>query len=133
MKKKKKKISEANLKRTATRKATQDRHAGMIVKTFETKIQKNKLNKETKIALPKLFLETKWLYNHLVEQDDYKTVSDKISEVPVLVKDKYQIRELEYLSSQMKQGVITRFANNIKGLGVKKSQGETVGKRQLHA
>lgn len=128
MKKKKKKISEANKKRTATRKETQGRHAGMIVKTFETKIQKNKLNKETKVALPKLFLETKWLYNHLAAQEDYKTVSDKISEVPVLVKDKYEIRELNYLSSQMKQGVITRFANNIKGLAVKKSHGETVGK-----
>ena len=126
--KKKKKISKANKQRGATKKATQKRHGRMICKTFELKFQQNKFNKETAKAMPAMFAEAKYFYNHLVAQDDYKTVDSKINVVPVKVIDKFEDRELSHLGSQMKQAIITRFADAIKGLGELKAKGHTVGK-----
>ncbi len=53
---------------------------------------------------------------------------DKISEVPVKVKDVFEIRDLNYLSAQMKQSLIDRTIDNIRGLHELKSSGNKVGK-----
>ena len=44
------------------------------------------------------------------------------------VKDHYEIRELKYISSQMKQGIIDRAIDNIKGLHELKNKGFPVGR-----
>ena len=86
---------------------------------IKTKIDNDKLNSNTVTALNRIFLEAKWLYNYIInnEFNDNIFKSDyKINKVPVYVKDHYEIRELKYLPSQMKQGIIDRAIDNIKGL-----------------
>ena len=45
-----------------------------------------------------------------------------------MIKDHYEVRELKHLSSQMKQGVIDRALDNIKGLHELKNKGFPVGR-----
>ena len=43
------------------------RHSQMVPKAFETKIIENKLTKEQKEALERLFLEAKWYKNYVLD------------------------------------------------------------------
>jgi putative transposase len=74
-----------------------------------------------------LFLEAKWLYNHLLAQPDVFEVDYKLSEVPVKVQDTFELRPLRHLSSQMKQSLITRTRDNIRGLARLKATGRKIG------
>ena len=78
---------------------------------IKTKIDSDKLNNNTVTALNRIFLEAKWLYNYVINREfnnDIFNMDYKINKVPVYVKDHYEIRELKYISSQMKQGIIDR-------------------------
>ena len=55
-------------------------------------------------------------------------MDDKVHEVPVKVKDIFEIRDLRCLSSQMRQGLISRTQENIKGLSELKKKGHKIGK-----
>ncbi len=55
-------------------------------------------------------------------------MDDKVHEVPVKVKDIFEIRDLHCLSSQMRQGLISRTQENIKGLSERKKKGHKIGK-----
>jgi len=52
--------------------------------------------KTTEDHLKRLFLEAKWLYNHILSQHNIFEMDDKIHEVPVKVKDVFEIRDLRY-------------------------------------
>lgn len=54
-------------------------------------------------------------------------MDDKIHEVPVKVKDVFEIRPLICLSSQMKQGILNRTQDNIRGLSELKKNGHKIG------
>ena len=98
---------------------------------IKTKIDNDKLNSNTVTALNRIFLEAKWLYNYVINKEFNDNIfkSDyKINEVPVYVKDHYEIRELKYLPSQMKQGIIDRAIDNIKGLHELKNKVFPVGR-----
>jgi putative transposase len=114
----------------ASLKATKEKRKNQTCRVYELKIDQSHLNSASKEHLHGLFIESKWLYNHILAQDNVFNLDfdDKIKEVPVKVKDIFEIRSLNYLSSQMKQGLIQRTQDNIKGLHELKEKGHKVGK-----
>ena len=100
----------------------------MVCKTYELKVDKSHLSEGTQGALHRLFLEAKWFYNHLIAQGGVWHADYKATKVLVRNKDKFfESRELEYLSSQMRQEIIDRTKDNIRGLSVLKKSGRKVG------
>jgi putative transposase len=75
-----------------------------------------------------LFLEAKWLYNHLLAQSNVFEMDYKLSAVPVKVKDMFELRQLKHLSSHMKQSLIRRTRDNIRGLARLKEEGRKIGR-----
>jgi putative transposase len=112
----------------ATLKATKEKRKNQICRVYEIKIDKSHLNHATQEHLNRLFLEAKWLYNHILSQHNVFEMEDKIHEVPVKVKDIFEIRDLNCLSSQMRQSIISRTQDNIRGLSKLKDNGHKVGK-----
>jgi len=111
-----------------TMKETVARHRKMVCKTYELKIDKSHLSEETARVLRLLFLEAKWFYNHLIAQGKVWNADYAIKTVLVRNKDKrLEPRELIHLSSQMRQEIIDRAKDNIKGLSVSKKKGCKVG------
>lgn len=102
-------------------------------KVYTLKIQKNKLNKTQQTVLKMMFVEAKWLYNHLLNLSDKQSVFDiKYTDIPVVThydKDKNKLEShLSYLSSQMKQGVLDAMCFSIRGLAARKANNGKVGK-----
>ncbi|MFX1519989.1 MAG: hypothetical protein ACFFCD_08710 [Promethearchaeota archaeon] len=56
------------------------------------------------------------------------TIDDTIKEVPVKVKDRFELRPLRQLSAHMRQSIITRTQQNIRGLARAKAKGHKVGR-----
>lgn len=102
-------------------------------KVYTLKIQKNKLNKVQQTALKMLFVEAKWLYNHVLNLSETQSVFDiKYTDIPKVThydKDKNKIESsLSYLSSQMKQGVLDAMRSSIRGLAARKANNGKIGK-----
>ena len=111
----------------ATLKATKARRTRQRCRVFEVKLDSSHLNQHTKAHLKSLFLEAKWLYNHILSQPTIFDIGYKLAAVPVKVKDSFELRELRHLSSHMKQSLIRRTIDNIKGLTRLKEKGHTIG------
>ncbi len=111
----------------ATLKATKARRKRQRCRVFEVKLDSSHLNQHTLAQLKHLFLEAKWLYNHILSQPTVFAMDYKLAAVPVKVKDSFELRELCYLSSHMKQSLIRRTINNIKGLARLKEKGYKIG------
>ena len=112
----------------ATLKATREKRKTQMCRVYETKIDLSHLNHATQEHLNRLFLEGKWLRNYVLSQKKIFGMDDKIYEVPVKVKDVFEIRELKCLSSQMRQSIISRVQDDIRGLAEKKKKRYKVGK-----
>ena len=98
-------------------------------KVFTIKVDKSHLSREKISHLRRTFLETKWLYNFILSQDNIFDFDSKLKSVEVLNKDKEkECRELIALSSQMKQAIVDRTIQNIINLSKVKKKGKTVGK-----
>lgn len=114
-----------------TLKETKLRRSLKRCRTINVKIQKNKLNKSQELHLKMLFIEAKWIYNHLL--DDIKlrandTYVKSLKKVPVKLQEKTEDRELKFISSQMKQGVATQIKSNLSALAILKRKGLPVGR-----
>ena len=59
---------EEKAKIRASKQATALRHSSMDMKVYELKIVERRLNRQQKEALDLLFLEGKWLYNHILSE-----------------------------------------------------------------
>ncbi len=119
-------VQSKNQRIKETRKATREKRKNQVCKTYEVKIDKSHANNTTLEHLNRLFLEAKWFYNHILSNvfdADYKT-----TQIPVKVKDEFEIRSIEDLSSQMRQGIIDRTIDNIRGLSKRKMNGGKIGK-----
>ncbi len=112
----------------ATLKTTREKRKTQMCRVYETKIDLSHLNNATQEHLNRLFLEGKWLRNHVLSQTKIFGMDDKIHEIPVKVKDTFEVRELKCLSSQMRQSIIERIQDDIRGLAEKKKKGYKVGK-----
>lgn len=118
-----------------TLRETKERRKDQICKTYEIKIDKSHLNNETENQLKMLSLEAKWYCNHIRSKIQYgknqESLFDldyKIDKVAVKVGYRYEIRELKYLSSQMKQELLDRIKDDVIRLSDKKKKGHKVGK-----
>ena len=111
----------------ATLKTTKERRKQQSCRVFTVKIDNSHLNLQTKHQLKMLFLEAKWMYNHILAQHNVFDMDYKLQEVTVKVKDGFERRSLRYLSSQMKQSLIKRTIDNIKGLARSKAKGRKIG------
>lgn len=92
------------------------------------KVIELKLKNTDKEYFNRLFLEAKWLSNHILSQDDLFSFDTKVSKVIVKTPEGESERELTSLSSQMKQTVFFNIRDNIKGLSARKKKGFKVGK-----
>ena len=112
-------------------KETRLRRQSQICRVFRVKIDFSHLNEFEKTQLKMIFVEAKWLYNDVLTFSNFHEINEydyKITTVQGLDKDKQPvIRELEYLSSQMKQSVIQGIKHNIKSLSVMKKHGRKIG------
>ena len=118
-----------------TLRETKERRKSQICKVYEVKVDKSHLNNETENQLKMLSLEAKWYCNHIRSKIQYgknqESLFDldyKIDKVAVKVGCRYEIRELKYLSSQMKQELLDRIKDDVIRLSEKKKKGHTVGK-----
>lgn len=112
---------------------TKTRRANMNCKVIECKIDKSTLSKTSLNYLHKLFLESKWLYNSILSSDNIADYDTKSKVVPVKVLDKTEIRNLEHISAQMKQGIKTRIFSSMTTLKALKEKGYKTGQLKFKA
>ena len=111
-----------------TLRVTRAKRKQQVCRVFECKLTKARLNITEKEHLQRLFLEAKWFYNHLLAQDNLFEVDTKLKSVKVKVGENFEERELINLSSQMKQGIVSRTQATIRTLASKKKAGLKIGK-----
>ena len=104
-----------------TMKATLERHSNMVCKTFEVKVRENKLSKLQKETLTVIFLEGKWYWNYILSlykenhENRISKFDTKIKSITKKDKDMNDVPyEIKYLSSQMRQSIVSRMLANIK-------------------
>ncbi len=101
----------------------------------ELKIDQSHLNNKQLQHLNRMFLESKWLYNSIIQFHSEFTIS-KLNQYDtkiksVLVKNKdgiYESRNIDNLSSQIKQGIYETFKMSLSSLKSLKQKGKKVGK-----
>jgi putative transposase len=74
-----------------------------------------------------LFIESKWLYNYILSSNNINNFNTKITTVPVKILDKFENRQLEQISAQMKQSIKSRLFTSLSTLKALKSKGHKVG------
>ena len=117
-----------NLKIKDTLRATKERRSQMDCRVFSVKVQKNRLSRAKEEKLNRCFLEAKWLRNAVVATE--RLSLEDTSRVQVKVKDKFEIREIKNLSSQMKQSVVDSVKQDVFNLSKAKKKGLKVGRLQ---
>ena len=116
------------MSRKLSRVKTQKRHKLLTCKVYEVKIDSSTLSIESLKHLKSLFIQSKYLYNHILNQPDVFHIDTKIKNVPVKCGDHFEDRSLNYISSQMKQAIHQRLIQNIINLSKSKDKGIKVGK-----
>jgi putative transposase len=107
---------------------TKSRRKDLDCRTVSCKFDSSHFNLKTKEYFKQIFLEAKWFYNFLLSQETIKNFDTKIKKVTIKTKDGEETRELKFLSSQMKQGILQRAIDNCVGLKESKSRGRRIGK-----
>ena len=106
-------------------KATRERHADMLCRCYEVKVDSSKMSRKQKDDVNTLFREAKWLHNaYLADMDN---VSWKDTSVTVKAGDHFEQRDLTVIGSQIRQSVITEVKNSLKALSSSKKKGNKVG------
>lgn len=118
----------AKNKQTAeTLKATRLKRQSQTCRVYTLKITTNKLTKQQAENLKMVFVEAKWLRNHILSTNNisgYKLHNE------VIVKNKdgeFEIRELKHLGTHLKQAVKTELEQNKKALKASKDKGRKIG------
>ena len=121
MKNKRQLDEETKRKIRESKRQTALRHSNMVVKCYELKINKKRLNKKQLEQLEMIFLEGKRLYNNILAKKKEQEiplnliVPTDFHSVEVLDKDKNkQVFELKYLPSHYKQTIHARMISNEK-------------------
>jgi len=119
-----------NAKIRNTLKKTRERRVSQICRQYEIKIDRSHINEDSEQRLNRIFLEAKWFYNSILASQrilDLPKDHYKIEELQVKVRDQYETRTLECLSSQMKQEILDRTKDSIRGLSALRRNGHNVG------
>jgi transposase len=110
---------------------TKARRQSMTCKVIDCKVNRSALSKTTLASLYKLFLESKWFYNSILASGNINEYDTKATSVQVKVLDSFETRQLEVLSSQMKQGIKARTFSSLMTLSTLKQKGHKVGALQF--
>jgi transposase len=119
---------EKNKKISETRKATKAKRKNQDCRAFDVKVDRSHMSKSLSNFSKMIFLEAKWMRNYVIASDSIFTADDKMMEVEVKVKDKFEKRKLDNLSSQMKQSVLDGTKKDVHNLAKSKKKGNKVGK-----
>lgn len=109
---------------------TRAKRKEQICRTFELKIQENKLNQKQKEALKMIFIEGKWIKNEMISFGKEHNIFEYELGDRVKVKNKqgeFVEKKLNYIGSQQIQSVVTQVLNDVKALSKSKSKGRKVG------
>ena len=118
---------EKNKKIAKTRQSTRERrkHQRIVVRVL--KVQKNKLSHVKEENIEMSLVEGKWIYNDALASEDIFHYEPPRDEVEVKYPDGFHTRELSHIGSQIKQGIVQKQKNAIRGLAKKKKNGQKVG------
>lgn len=126
--------TEKNIRIKQTFLATKARRETQSCRVVTVKVQDNKLNTSQRESLKMLFVEAKWMYNHILNLSNEEEVNifslkyTDLNEVKHFTKDKEEVvSKLSYLSAQMRQDVLTGILTSIKSLAKSKKKGNKVG------
>jgi putative transposase len=119
----------AQIKRTLAK--TRERRKQQTCHVYELKIDRSCLSASGQQALERLFLEAKWFTNAILASGHIASFDPKIKQVAVKVQEAFETRDLLYLSSQMKQGLLERVKDAIASLTALKRKGKKVGRLQF--
>jgi putative transposase len=124
--------SERNAARLKSLSLTKEKRKKQICRVYTVKIQSNKLNSIQKEQLKMLFVNAKWLYNDIISfTSSGNNIFDYKINKSVSVKDKngnYEIRELNYIGSHIRQALFRRTISTIRTFNTCKKKGINVGK-----
>ena len=95
-------------------KATRERHANMLCRCYEVKVDSSKMSKKQKNDVSALFREAKWLHNAYLA--DMENVSWKDTSVTVKAGERFEQRDLTVIGSQIRQSVINEVKSSLKSL-----------------
>lgn len=128
----------ARLKKNAQIKAagqqTRQRRKTQAAKTYELKIVSHKLSAKQQETLEQMFLQAKWYYNDVISHLEDHNLNDydtKVKNVAVRMgfeSDDFEERQLDVLSSKMKQGLVEQVRDSLSALKALKSKGHKVGR-----
>ena len=123
---------EKNAQIKATLLATKERRKTQKCFVFSTKINHRKLNKLQKEQLQMLFIESKWIYNDIInhlQDNELSTWDDKKKSVMTKQKDgSFVEKPLCYIKASMMQAMRDEVRDSLNALSAKKKKGYKVGK-----
>jgi putative transposase len=112
-----------------TLRETRVRRSLLDCKTYELKIDTSHLSKKKLSDLKLLFIESKWLYNHILSSNNIFQFDSKINTVNALDKDRQPItHNLTVIGSQVKQSIHSRMVDSTKALACLRKHGFKIGK-----
>ena len=121
-------MSEKSDKISKSIRDTRERRKSQTCISYELKIDISNLSTNKINNLNRIFLEAKWFYNYILSEDDIYNQDYRINKVKIKVKDHYEDRDILLLSSQMKQEIIDKTKDSIKGLSNSKKNGNKIGR-----
>ena len=109
-------IQERNKKIGNNARATRLKHSTMVCKTYKFKIDYRHLNKEQQTSFKMMFVESKWIYNWILGQEntdvDYKDIAD----ITHKDKDGNDVNvTIKHVKTSVKQQLIAQIKEQIKG------------------
>ena len=113
---------EKNARIKATGQQTRQRRKTQAAKTYELKIVSTKLSVKQQETLNQMFLQAKWFYNDVISHLENNALNDydtKVKHVKVRMGAKshvFEKRQLDALSSKMKQGLVGRIKDSLTAL-----------------
>ena len=112
-------------------KETREKRKSQVCRVYRVKIDFSHLNETQTEQLKMLFVEAKWLYNDaltFMKDHDISEYDTKIITVHGLDKDRNPVtHDLQYISSQMRQSVISGIKSSLKSLSSLKKDNHKVG------
>ena len=122
-------IQERNKKIGDNARATRLRHSTMVCKTYKFKIDYRHLNKEQQTSLKMMFVESKWIYNWILGQENIDVDYKDIVDITHKDKDGNDVNvTIKHVKTSVKQQLIAQIKEQIKGLSVLKKKGHKVGR-----
>jgi putative transposase len=107
---------------------TKERRKTQTCHVYELKVDLSSLSASCHESLQRLFHEARWFYNAILGSNNIFKFDTKIRQVEVKTPAGFETRDLHLLSSQMKQGLLSRTQGSLRSLSALKKKGKKVGR-----